>query len=140
MVRHERGGSMNVLHVMPSFYPAHHYGGPIQSVYQLCRSLAALGCKVRVLTTNANGPDCVLDVEPGVEIDLADGVSVTYCNGLMLDSASVGLLGKLPACVRCADVVHLTAVYSFPVIPALLASRQSGKPVLWSPRGSLQRW
>jgi glycosyltransferase involved in cell wall biosynthesis len=32
------------------------------------------------------------------------------------------------------------AVYSFPTIPALLASSMLGKPVVWSPRGMLQRW
>jgi glycosyltransferase involved in cell wall biosynthesis len=41
---------------------------------------------------------------------------------------------------RWADVVHLTAVYSFPVMPAMLAAILAGKPVVWSPRGSQQRW
>src|SRR5579872_3926448 len=54
---------MRVLHVSPSFYPAHVYGGPTQSTYQLCRSLAKLGNEVRVLTTDADGLHTVLDVE-----------------------------------------------------------------------------
>jgi glycosyltransferase involved in cell wall biosynthesis len=42
--------------------------------------------------------------------------------------------------IRWADVVHLTAVYSSPVVPALLICKLLNKPVVWSPRGSLQRW
>jgi glycosyltransferase involved in cell wall biosynthesis len=37
-------------------------------------------------------------------------------------------------------VVHLTAVYSPPTIPTLLVCRLLGRPVVWSPRGALQRW
>ncbi len=42
--------------------------------------------------------------------------------------------------IRWADVEHLTAVYSSPTIPTLLISRILDKPIVWSPRGSLQRW
>lgn len=42
--------------------------------------------------------------------------------------------------IRWADVVHLTAVYSAPTIPTLLVCKLLNKPVVWSPRGSLQRW
>ena len=27
---------LRVLHVVPSFYPAHGYGGPISALYELC--------------------------------------------------------------------------------------------------------
>jgi glycosyltransferase involved in cell wall biosynthesis len=50
------------------------------------------------------------------------------------------LLRFLPSYIRLADVVHLTAVYSFPTIPTLLICRLLNKPVVWSPRGALQRW
>ncbi len=130
---------MKVLHVVPSFYPAHYYGGPVQSTLHLCRKLADAGCDVRVLTTNANGPE-VLDVRTGSEIEFAPGVRVLYAKRLRPDSFSPALLGRLPGMTRWADVVHVTAVYSFPVIPAFLASRFAGKPVVWSPRGALQRW
>ena len=42
--------------------------------------------------------------------------------------------------IRWADVVHLTGVYSAPTIPALAICRLAGRPVVWSPRGALQRW
>jgi glycosyltransferase involved in cell wall biosynthesis len=56
------------------------------------------------------------------------------------ESTSVALLRALCGYLRWADVVHLTAVYNFPTIPTLLACKILGKPVVWSPRGALQRW
>ena len=42
--------------------------------------------------------------------------------------------------IKWADVIHLTAVYSPPTIPTLLICKELKKPVIWSPRGALQRW
>src|SRR5262249_52028069 len=50
------------------------------------------------------------------------------------------LLTVLPSYIHWADVVHLTAVYSFPTFPTLFFCRLFNKPVVWSPRGALQRW
>lgn len=130
---------MRVLHVIPSFYPAHLYGGPIQSVYTLCRYLVQTGCEVRVLTTNTNGPDAVLDVPTDRDVILS-GVKVRYCARFGAEHASLDLLRHLPSAIAAADIVHLTAVYSFPTIPVLTLANLLGKPVVWSPRGSLQRW
>lgn len=131
---------MNILHITPSFAPAWRYGGPIYTVLQLCRQLARSGCEVRVLTTDANGPGAVLDVPTAREVDMADRLRVRYCARLMPEAVSPTLLRELPRYLRWADVVHLTAVYSFPIIPTLLASKLLDKPLVWSPRGSLQRW
>lgn len=131
---------MKVLHVTPSFAPAWRYGGPTESVFELCRHLPATGAVVRVLTTNAHGLEEVLETPTDREIELERGLSVFYCRRLFRHSVSVSLLRHLSAYVRWADIVHLTAVYSFPTIPTLLASRLFSRPVLWSPRGALQRW
>jgi len=131
---------VKVLHVIPSFYPAHCYGGPVQSTFHLCRKLAAAGCEVRVLTTNANGPVSVLDVPTNREVEVAAGVRTLYAKRVRPDSFSLAMLANLPGMARWADVVHLTSVYSFPVIPTMLVASLAGKPLVWSPRGSLQRW
>ncbi|HZZ14449.1 MAG TPA: glycosyltransferase [Candidatus Sulfotelmatobacter sp.] len=131
---------MKVLHVTPSFHPAYLYGGPILSTLELCRNLAELGSEIRVLTTDANGPRQVLDVETNAEVQSPDGFRVRYCARRWPDSVSPTLLRLLPAYVRWADVVHLTAVYNFPTFPTLLWARVLNKPIIWSPRGALQRW
>lgn len=131
---------MKVLHVTPSFYPAYIYGGSTESTYQLCLHLARQGCRVSVLTTNANGLGNVLDVPKDREIELAQGLQVRYCHRVMRHSVSPSMLQCMPSLVRSADIVHLTAAYSFPTIPALAMCRLFGKPVVWSTRGALQRW
>ena len=140
MVRVESGDAVKILHVVPSFYPAHVYGGPIQSVFHLCCHLVSNGGDVRVLTTNANGRNALLEVDNKSLIEVAEGVYVRYCHRLRPESTSLALLGALYGYLKWADVVHLTAVYNFPTIPTLVAARAMGKPVVWSPRGALQRW
>ena len=131
---------MNILHVIPAFHPAHIYGGPIQSTYELCTHLPLDFCKVRVLTTDADGAKTLLEVETEKEIRLAVGVRLRYCKRVMRHSVSPLILRLLPRYILWADVVHLTAVYSFPTIPTLLACKVLRKPVIWSSRGALQRW
>ena len=131
---------MKVLHVTPVFYPAHGDGGPVIAFYQLCLSLAELGCDVRVLTTDAHGWDKVLDVEKEREVEIVENLRVRYCKRLMRRSVSPTLLRLLPHYIKWADVVHLQSVYNFPTIPTLIACRIFRKPVVWSPDGALQRW
>lgn len=130
---------MKVLHVTPGFYPAHFYGGPIQSTYDLCRHLAQKGCDVRVLTTNTNGPQ-LLDVPTDREVQSPAGFRIRYTRRWRREATAPQLLALLPAAVGWADVVHLTGTYSFSTIPGLLAAKLARKPLVWSPRGALQRW
>ena len=95
---------------------------------------------MRVLTTNANGLHDVLPIRSGQQVEIAQGLNVTYCRRVFRHTVSPMLAHLLPMYVRWADVVHLTAVYSFPTFPALLACKVLGKPMVWSPRGALQRW
>lgn len=129
---------MKVLHVTPSYYPAFVYGGPIRSTHQMNLGLAARGMTVRVLTTDANGKGRL--AESGRKVNLGERLEVEYVPRTFMPDVSLGLLWKLPSAVRWADVVHITAVYSFSTIPALAWSAWLGKPVFWSPRGALQEW
>ena len=131
---------MKVLHVVPSFHPAYSYGGPIRSTFELCRNVVELGCEVRVLTTDADGLDRVLDVDKTKEVDLPEGFRVRYCPRRQRHSVSPTLMRLLPTYMRWADVVHLTGVYNFPTFPTIFWGRLLHKPLIWSPRGALQRW
>jgi glycosyltransferase involved in cell wall biosynthesis len=131
---------MRIAHVIPSFYPAYYYGGPIRSSYELCRNLALSGSDVRVLTTDANGLDHILEVEKNNEVLFDEGFRVRYCRRWFRHSVSPRLLASLRSYIRWADVVHLTGIYNFPSFPTLLLCRALRKPVVWSPRGALQRW
>lgn len=131
---------MKICHVTPAYHPAYYYGGPSYSVDALCRHLAQLGGDVRVLTTNANGPLADVDVETNRELQQAAGLTVQYCSQTVRERLSLRLLGRLRGYVAWADVVHITSVYSVPTVAALGVCSALGRPVVWSPRGSLQRW
>jgi glycosyltransferase involved in cell wall biosynthesis len=74
------------------------------------------------------------------DVELEDSLTVRYCARVAWDSAAPGLALRCRELAEWADVIHVTAVYSFPTIPALLTARLLDKPVVWSPRGGLQDW
>lgn len=130
---------MKILHVVPSYYPATYWGGPIFSVYALNNALARQhDVSLTVLTTDAAG------AQPGVRTDttklagLYPNQDVIMTRRVAGASMSFELLRKLPGLVRRADVVHLTATYSFPTIPTLVLCHIFNKPLVWSPRGAIQ--
>jgi len=94
---------------------------------------------VRVLTTDTDGLGRTLGVANDREVQV-DGLRVRYCHKRLRHSVSPALLRVLPSYIQWANVVHLTAVYSFPTFPTLFFCRLFNKPVVWSPRGALQRW
>jgi glycosyltransferase involved in cell wall biosynthesis len=95
---------------------------------------------VHVVTTNANGPQDTLRIDTRAEVQLREGLRVRYCQRVGRHSVAPTAIRPLVASVRAADVVHLTAVYSFTTFPTLMACRVLDKPLVWSTRGSLQRW
>lgn len=133
---------MKVLHVTPAFYPARNWGGFGHSVPALCDALARnCDLELRVLTTDSDGPNTRQRIPlKAFPQKFPAGYEVYYCRRLFAQSVSLGLLTRLWSMVRWADVVHLTATYSFPTIPTLFVCRILGRPVVWSPRGALQRW
>ena len=94
---------------------------------------------MRVLTTDTDGLGRTLGVANDRELQV-DGLRVRYCHKRFRHSVSPALLRVLPSYIQWANVVHLTAVYSFPTFPTLFFCRLFNKPVVWSPRGALQRW
>src|SRR5213075_466737 len=108
---------MKVLHVTPSYFPAFVYGGPIRSTHQMNLGLATRGIMVRVLTTDAKGKDRL--AESGKSVRYGERLEVEYAPRMFMPDISLRFLWKLPAAVRWADIVHITAVYSFSTIPAL---------------------
>ena len=129
-----------ILHIAPAYYPAIVYGGPTFSTMALCDGLAASGAvNVTVLTTDSNGPNVSdrVDIKSSV-IQFPAGYDVRYCRRIAFGSVSTEFLRRLPGYMRRADLVHLTSTYSFTTVPTLLLARIMGKPVVWSPRGSLQ--
>jgi glycosyltransferase involved in cell wall biosynthesis len=128
---------LKILHVSPSYYPAIQFGGPIQSVHLLNKELVAQGVQVDVFTTNAglNEPAAY----KAQNWHLLDGVRVKYfhCYGYIHYNFSSLLSQALRRHVKEYDLVHITAVWNFPVWAAAFACRQAGVPYILSPRGTI---
>jgi glycosyltransferase involved in cell wall biosynthesis len=129
---------MKILHVTPNYYPATYWGGPIFSVYALNNALACSpDVSLKVLSTDSAGPSLSERLNRSELKGLYPNQEVLVMRRIAGACISSELLHKLPSMVRWADVVHLTATYSFPTIPTLIACRILGKPLVWSPRGAI---
>lgn len=128
---------MRILHVMPHYYPAVRYGGPIRSVQGLAAATAALGHDVQVYTTNVDGKG-LSDVSTGQETDL-EGVKVWYfpvgAGRRIFRSPELGR--ALDANLAAFDVVHIHYMWVWTTIRAAAAARRRGVPYVLAPRGML---
>jgi glycosyltransferase involved in cell wall biosynthesis len=126
-----------ILQVVPTYYPAFRYGGPIRSVHGLASALARRGHHVEVFTTHMDGPGN-LDVPVDRPVDL-DGVRVHYfpVPALRRLAWSPAMQRGLSARMHEFDVVHLHSVFLWPTQAAASAARRAGIPYLLAPRGIL---
>ena len=132
---------MKALHISPSFYPASGYGGTINSGFGLCNALSRIpDLELRVITTDSDDPSGNRIVVNDFPYRSPAGYDIYYCRRSVGADISLGMFLQLWSMIKWADVVHLTAVYSPPTIPTLLLCKVLRKPVVWSPRGALQRW
>ncbi len=133
----EPASTLRVLHVVPSYYPAVRYGGPIRSVHALCAALVSRGHSVSVYTTNIDGDDDS-DVPLEMPVDM-DGVLVHYFPVSILQRLcwSPSLARCLRRTVSSFDLVHLHSVFLWPTYGAARAAHRAGVPYLMSPRGML---
>jgi len=129
--------AVRILHVIPHYYPAVRYGGPIRSVHGVAAATAALGHDVHVYTTNMDGAS-VSDVPLGVPVE-RDSVKVWYFPigiGRRI-SRSAELSRALRATVGSFDIVHIHYVWTWPNVVAASAARRAGVPYILCPRGML---
>lgn len=128
---------MRILHIMPHYYPAVRYGGPIRSVQGLAAATAALGHDVHVYTTNVDGTG-VSDRPTDAPVDL-DGVKVWYfpsgCGRKIFRSPKMGR--ALDETISSFDVVHIHYVWVWTTIRAAAAARRRAVPYVLAPRGML---
>ena len=128
---------MRLLHIVPTYLPALRYGGPIRSVHALCRELAVRGHDVHVFTTSVDG-NGDSDVPLGRPVDL-DGVKVTYFPSRHLRRLywSPEMRRALARTVPTFDLVHLHAIYLWPMWAGARVARRARVPYVSSPRGML---
>lgn len=127
---------IKLLHISPSYYPAFRFGGPIQSVHLLNKALVKKGIKVDVLTTNA-GLSKTHSAERIGQWKDVDGVRVKYLNFIGYEhyNFSLQILKQIWKIIDDYDLVHITAVWNFPVLAGAIISLIKKKTYIISPRG-----
>ncbi len=131
---------MKINLIIPSFYPAVVYGGPIFSTLHTCQELAKLeDIEVYVSTTNTN-MTTKLDVKTKVWQKFEDDFYVKYYDEIKIDKFSLQLYLNVWKDIKAADVVHIQAIFNTPTPISLLYAKLFNKLVLLSPRGSLGSW
>lgn len=126
-----------VLHVIPSVGPLR--GGPTFIVKSLTSSLAKSGVETHVATTDDNGPG-QLRVRYGQPIQEAGVTYWHFRRQARFYTFSWSLRAWLASHIREFDLVHIHALFSFPVLPAALYARLSGIPYIVTPLGVLNEW
>ena len=129
--------AMKICHIVPSYYPAIRYGGPILAIHHMCKSLVELGHEVTVLTTSVNMHEN-LDVPLDQAVDI-DGVKVFYYSVSFLRRwfFSWTLRKKMQAIIPQMDFVHLHSLFLWPTFQAARIAKKSGISYCISPHGAL---
>src|SRR5262249_8399476 len=129
--------TMKILHVVPTYFPAVRYGGPIYSVHSLCPSLGAAGHRVHVFKTSVDGPRDS-NVPHGRPVGL--GVVLGwYLRSRWLRRLyySADLKNHLGSIAGDLDIVHLHSVFLYPTWMGARAAMRASVPYVLSPRGML---
>jgi len=130
---------MKILCVIPSYFPAFQYGGPIASVHNLNKALVKKEIAVTVYTTNVGLKGKVLTNQ---EINL-DGVKVTYFTFFKIFEFtgptgwqfSLSMTKALKENIPRFDLVYLSAIWNYPTAVAAHYCRKYKKPYIIAPRG-----
>jgi glycosyltransferase involved in cell wall biosynthesis len=142
---------MNLLCVVPSYWPAFQFGGPIYSLHGLNKALVQKGVDITVYTTNVGLEDKFRIKDSGLRIQerwweaVFDGVKVYYFAyaRLLEFLGATGWQFSLPMAralkenVRKFDIVYILSVWNYPVAIASYYSSKFRKPYIISPRGML---
>jgi glycosyltransferase involved in cell wall biosynthesis len=128
---------LRILQVVPTYFPAVRYGGPIRSVHALAKGLAERGHEVHVFTSSMDGPHD-LSVEEATPVNL-DGVLVHYFRVPFLRRLCwcPAMLTALKEHAPHFDVMHLHSVFLWPTYAAARIAASIGLPYLVAPRGML---
>lgn len=130
---------MKILIVIPSFYPAIVYGGPIFTSLHTAEELSKLNIEIRVSTTNANMINR-LDVKPNLWHKRNENLFIKYYNETIINKISLSLFFNLWRDIRKTDVIHLQGLFSTPTPITLIYAKLLKKQVLLTPHGTLGQW
>jgi len=130
---------MKLSIVIPSFYPATIYGGPIFTSFNTAKELAKINIEVFVSTTNAN-MTTRLEKKTGYWEKIEDNFFVKYYNETLINKISLSLFFFLWKDIKSVDIVHIQGLFSTPIPIAIIYARLFNKKILLTPHGTLGEW
>lgn len=131
---------MKISVIIPSFFPATVYGGPIISSLNTCRELSKLqNIEVYVSTTNANMTS-KLEVKTNEWNEFSPSFYVKYFNETIVGKFSIQLLFNIWKDIAQAEVVHIQGIFNSPIPISLFYAKILNKKTILSPRGALGEW
>ena len=131
---------MRVSLIVPSFYPATVYGGPIFSTWNACKEMSKLSeVEIFVSTTNANGIS-KLQVKHNCWNKISKNFYVKYYDETIIGRFSMSFTLNIFSDIKKSDVVHIQSLFSISTPFAFFFAQLLNKPILFSPRGALSRW
>lgn len=131
---------MRINLIIPSFYPATIYGGPIFSTLNTCKSLSELDEVVIYVSTTNTNKNSKLDVEVNRWVKFNNCFFVKYYDETKIGKFSLTFFLNVWKDIKKSDVVHLQGIFSSPTPITLIYCFLLNKSILMSPRGSLNEW
>ena len=133
---------MKILQVIPYFYPAWAYGGPLRNVYGLCKELVKRGHEVTVFTTDTldsrNRVKETQEIIDGIEVRRFRNLSntIAYRDKIFI---SPGMIFGLRNSLRNFDIIHMHEYRTLQNLIVHYFARKYGTPYVLQTRGSLPR-
>jgi len=134
---------MKILQVVPYFFPAYAFGGPVKVAYQISRELVKRGHDVVVYTSDARDIDSRLITDP---FEVVNGIKVHYYRNLSMIPVKMSKLFLTPQIVSNVkeeierfDVIHFHEYRTFQNIVMSHYAKKYGVPYVVQAHGSLPR-
>lgn len=135
---------MNILQVVPYFFPAYAFGGPAKVTYQIARELVKRKHNVSVYTSDAKDLDSRLITDSAHKV--TDGINVQYMRNIsqtLVKESKMFITPQLISSVvreiRKFDVVHLHEYRTTQNIIVHHYAKKFGVPYVLQAHGSLSR-
>jgi glycosyltransferase involved in cell wall biosynthesis len=128
---------MRVLQITPYYVPSFRYGGPVNSICQLCEALVKEVDEVCVYTTGSKQ-----EFGEHFYYQEINGVKVSYFNRYFYENAFFAprLLLQVWRNAKKFDVIHLHLWWNLSTILSLFIVLMRGKKPVLSPRGTLSEY
>jgi len=127
---------LKILLVVPTYYPAFKFGGPIFQIHHLSKFLLKNKIRVTVCTTDMGNKE---NVNSNV-MEIVEGVEVFYFGRLFPKFyLSISMFFFLLRNINKYELIHIHSIFNFPTAISLVLSVLFKKKIILSPRGILDR-